>query len=127
MGAHRRQARVEAMSLAVEMITFDCSDPGALAKWWAQVFDGETRELIEGEFVVVVRPDGPRLGFQRVPDPTPGKNRVHVDFGAADLDAEVARLVGAGATKTGEHQMGEHFRWVVLADPDGNAFCVGGR
>jgi len=114
------------MALNVEMVTFDCSDPGALATWWAAQFDGKTQELIEGEFVVVIRPEGPRLGFQKVPDPTPGKNRVHLDFSADDVDAEVARLVAAGATETGQHKFGDNFRWVVLADPAGNAFCVAG-
>ena len=79
-----------------------------------------------GEFVVVIRSEGPRLGFQKVPDPTPGKNRVHLDFSAGDVDAEVQRLVAAGATETGRHSFGENFRWVVLADPEGNAFCVAG-
>ena len=114
------------MALNVEMVTFDCSDPAALAAWWAEQFDGKTQELIPGEFVVVIRSEGPRLGFQKVPDPTPGKNRVHLDFSAADVDGEVARLVAAGATETGRHSFGENFRWVVLADPEGNAFCVAG-
>ena len=115
------------MELNVEMVTFDCADPGGLASWWAAQFDGETLELIPGEFVVVTRRHGPRLGFQWVPDPTPGKNRVHLDFSAADVDAEVSRLIAAGATETGRHQFSENFRWVVLADPDGNAFCVAGQ
>jgi predicted enzyme related to lactoylglutathione lyase len=59
-----------------------------------------------------------------VPDPTPGKNRVHLDFASADVEAEVARLVALGATETGRHSFGEEFRWVVLADPAGNAFCI---
>ena len=115
------------MALKVEMVTFDCADPGALASWWAAHFDGETTELIPGEFVAVIRHDGPRLGFQRVAEPTPGKNRVHLDFSAEDVDAEVSRLVAAGATEAGRHRLGENFRWVVLTDPDGNAFCVAGR
>ena len=78
------------MALKVEMVTFDCTDPFELAAWWAEQFDGETRELMPGEFVAVVRAEGPTLGFQRVPDPTPGKTRVHLDFTAADVDAEVA-------------------------------------
>ena len=114
------------MTLNVEMVTFDCSDPLPLAQWWAQHFDGETQELIHGEFIAVVRQDGPRLGFQKVDDPTPGKNRVHLDFGAADVDAEVDRLTAAGATEVGRHGIGDSFRWVVLADPAGNAFCVAG-
>ena len=83
--------------------------------------------MIPGEFIAVIRSDGPRLGFQKVDDPTPGKNRVHLDFGAADVDAEVSRLKAAGATEVGRHSIGENFRWVVLADPAGNAFCVAGR
>lgn len=115
------------MALNVEMVTFDCTDPSELASWWAAQFGGKTQELMPGEFVVVARADGPRLGFQRVPDPTPGKNRVHLDFSAADVDAEVARLAAAGATETGRHSIGENFRWVVMEDPAGNAFCVGGN
>jgi predicted enzyme related to lactoylglutathione lyase len=114
------------MALNVEMVTFDCSDPAPLAQWWAEQFDGTTQELIPGEFIAVIRPDGPRLGFQKVDDPTPGKNRVHLDFGAADVDAEVDRLTDAGATEIGRHSIGDSFRWVVLADPAGNAFCVAG-
>jgi len=114
------------MALNVEMVTFDCADPVALAAWWAEQFAGTAQELMPGEFVVVARSEGPRLGFQKVPDPTPGKNRVHLDFSAADVDAEVQRLVAAGATETGRHSFGENFRWVVLADPQGNAFCVAG-
>ena len=112
------------MTLNVEMVTFDCDDPTTLAQWWAQQFGGKTYALLAGEFVVVSRAEGPRLGFQKVPDPTPGKNRLHLDFSAADVDAEVARLVDAGATEIGRHSIGEKFRWVVLANPAGNVFCV---
>ncbi|MGV0676920.1 VOC family protein [Mycolicibacterium fortuitum] len=112
------------MTLSVEMITFDCTDPDALAHWWAQALGGEVNVFAPGEFVVLIRPDGPRLGFQKVPDPTPGKNRVHLDFTAADAEAEVTRLVGLGATETGRHSFGPEFNWVVLADPEGNAFCI---
>lgn len=114
------------MTLNVEMVTFDCGDPAKLAAWWAEQFDGQVQELIPGDFIAVIRPDGPRLGFQKVPDPTPGKNRVHLDFGAADVDAEVSRLTAAGANEVGWHSIGDHFRWAVLTDPEGNAFCVAG-
>ena len=112
------------MALNVEMVTFDCSDPAKLAEWWAQQFGGTTHDLLAGEFTVVTLSEGLRLGFQKVPDPTPGKNRVHLDFGAADVDAEVSRLTAAGATEVGRHTFGEDYRWVVLADPEGNVFCV---
>ncbi|MEV0672337.1 VOC family protein [Mycobacterium sp. NPDC050441] len=114
------------MTLSVEMITFDCTDPDTLARWWAQAVDGTVNAVVPGEFVLVELPNGPNLGFQHVDDPTPGKNRVHVDFHAADMEAEVTRLVGLGATETGRHSFGEEFRWVVLNDPAGNAFCIAG-
>jgi predicted enzyme related to lactoylglutathione lyase len=114
------------MALNIEMVTFDSSDPATLAGWWAEQFDGQAQEMLPGEFFAVSRPEGPRLGFQKVNDPTPGKNRVHLDFGAADVDAEVSRLVAAGAHEVGRHSVGDNFRWVVLTDPDGNAFCIAG-
>lgn len=112
------------MALKLEMVTFDCTDPAKLAGWWAEQFGGTTHELMPGEFFAVAGPDGPRLGFQKVPDPTPGKNRVHLDFTTPDVDAEVSRLTAAGATEVERHNIGDSFRWVVLADPEGNAFCV---
>jgi predicted enzyme related to lactoylglutathione lyase len=115
------------MTLNVEMITFDCSDPANLAGWWAEQFGGTTQEMIPGEFIAVMRTDGPRLGFQKVPDPTPGKNRIHLDFGAGDVDAEVSRLAAAGASEVDRRQFSEKFRWVVMADPEGNLFCVAGQ
>ena len=112
------------MTLAAQMITFDCDDPERLADWWAKAVDGTVNPVAPGFFVTVNRSEGPRLAFQKVDDPTPGKNRVHIDFAAANLEAEVDRLVKLGAAETGRHEFGPEFRWVVLADPDGNAFCV---
>ena len=115
------------MTLNVEMVTFDCSDPAGLAGWWAEQFGGTTQELLADEFTAVTLPEGPKLGFQKVPDPTPGKNRVHLDFSATGVDGEAARLTAAGAGEVGRHSFGDNFRWVVLADPEGNVFCVVGQ
>lgn len=112
------------MAIGVEMITVDSLDPDRLAAWWATATGGELTALMPGEFVYVTLAGGLRLGFQRVEDPTVGKNRVHVDFHTQDLEAEVIRLVSLGATETGRHDFGPEFQWVVFADPDGNAFCV---
>ena len=112
------------MSLDIAMVTFDCSDPDALASWWNDVVGGDVNAVAPGEFVMVVRQNGPTLGFQKVPDPTLGKNKVHLDFHAEDREAEVARLVGLGAKETGRNNFGPEFEWVVMADPEGNAFCV---
>jgi predicted enzyme related to lactoylglutathione lyase len=112
------------MTLKVESITFDCDDPDRLADWWAKAVDGTINAVAPGFFVLVSRPGSPNLAFQKVDDPTPGKNRVHIDFSAADMEAEVKRLVDLGASETGRHSFGDDFHWVVLADPAGNAFCV---
>jgi predicted enzyme related to lactoylglutathione lyase len=114
---------VGAMTLEVENITFDCADPDGLADWWAQAVNGTINAVAPGFFVTVARSGSPGLAFQKVDDPTPGKNKVHVDFSSADMEAEVKRLVDLGATETGRNNFGD-FQWVVLADPDGNAFCV---
>lgn len=113
------------MSLDLEMVTVDCADPDRLARWWATAVGGDVVVLAPGEFYLLARPGSPALGFQRVDVPTPGKNRVHLDLSAADVDAEVERLVGLGASETARHSVEGGFRWVVLADPEGNAFCVG--
>jgi Glyoxalase-like domain len=111
------------MALKTENITFDTTDPERLAGWWARALDGEVNPIAPPFFVVVSRPEGPGLAFQQVEEPTPGKNKVHLDFSTDDVEAEVARLVELGATETGRNSFGD-FGWVVLADPDGNAFCV---
>jgi predicted enzyme related to lactoylglutathione lyase len=115
------------MALDVVNITFDSTDPDKLAEWWARAVDGTVNALAPGFFVTVSRPGGgPGLAFQKVGDPTPGKNRVHIDFTSADMEAEVKRLVDLGATEAGRGEAGPDFQWVVMADPDGNAFCVAG-
>ena len=63
------------------------------------------------------------LAFQKVDDPTPGKNKVHLDLTSVDVDAEVDRLVAAGATLV-ERRGEEGFRWVTMSDPHGNLFDV---
>ncbi|MEU5840834.1 VOC family protein [Rhodococcus sp. NPDC047139] len=112
------------MTATIGMITFDTSDPGPLASWWAERTGGRIEQENEGWFFIVSLPQGIRLGFQKVPDPTPGKNRVHIDLVTADVDAEVERFTRAGAKEVHREDMGEDFRWVTLADPDGNLFCV---
>lgn len=113
------------MTLTPAMITVDTTDALTLGRWWAERTGGKVIEENDGWFVVVALPEGPRLGFQKVEEPTPGKNRVHVDFVAGDLDAAVAELRAAGAGHVGDREM-PGFRWVTLSDPDGNEFCVSG-
>ena len=110
------------MTLTLGMVNFDATDPLPLAHWWADQLGGEVADPYGGTFVLVS--GGPvMLAFQQVGDPTPGKNKVHLDLTAEDLDAEVDRLVAAGAGLVGRRG-DESFRWVTLTDPDGNEFCV---
>lgn len=115
------------MSLDIAMITFDCTDPDGLADWWSKAVGGDLNAVAPGNFVMVALQNGPALGFQKVPEPTPGKNKVHFDLRSADMEGEVSRLVGLGATEIGRNNFGDDFRWVVLVDPEGNAFCVAGE
>lgn len=112
------------MTLTVGMITVDSLDALALGRWWAEQVGGEVVQENEGWFVVVAVPGAPyQLAFQKVERPTPGKNKVHLDLVAEDLDAEVARLESAGAEHVATQTMAD-FRWVTLADPEGNYFDV---
>jgi catechol 2,3-dioxygenase-like lactoylglutathione lyase family enzyme len=112
------------MTSRIAMVTFDSLDPLPLARWWCDVLGGEVLDDFGGFFVMVV--GGPvRLAFQKVDDPTPGKNLGHLGLETDDLDAEVERLVAAGAGLLGRRG-GDGFTWVTLTDPDGNEFCVAG-
>ena len=115
------------MALTLGMITMDTTDAEALGGWWAEQTGAQVGETNGGWFVLVSGGSLPTLlAFQKVDDPTPGKNRVHLDLTTDDLDAEVERLLGGGASLVGRRG-DESFRWVTLADPDGNHFCVAGR
>ncbi|UZN01777.1 VOC family protein [Cellulomonas sp. S1-8] len=113
------------MGLTVNMVTFDTHDARALAAWWAGHSGGQV-EAYDDDFVMVLPTEQgrPALGFQRVDDPTPGKNRVHVDLGVDDPAAWVERFLASGATRVAEHGLADGFAWTVLADPHGNQFCV---
>ena len=114
------------MALELGMITFDSTDPGPLATWWAEQTAGTVEQENDGWFYVVTLPNSPyKLAFQKVDDPTPGKNRIHLDLTSENLDGEVGRLTVGGATEVAQREM-DGFRWVTLADPDGNQFCVSG-
>lgn len=146
-------------------VTFDAADPIALSRFWAEAlhYDIEPpphREVADGEdpfqawteFLeqagvpheqrdaasALVDPDGrgPRVFFQKVPEPKSAKNRVHLDLRAAPgldgearmaaLEAECERLVELGATRLERHEPAEPMSagFIVMADPEGNEFCL---
>ncbi|MBB3043125.1 VOC family protein [Nocardioides soli] len=110
----------------LENVVFDATDPQALGRFWEAALGTErlTDELAGFETRLAVA-EGPVLDlcFQRVPEPPAGPQRLHLDLrGAEEQEAVVERLLasGAGRADIGQGQV----PWVVLADPDGNAFCV---
>jgi hypothetical protein len=117
------------MACRFSELVIDCHDPEALAAFWAAVLD--YRVLFREDCEVEIGPEAgfggaaPTLVFGRVPDPTPGKLRLHIDVNATDRDqdAELERLLSLGATPADVGQTGEE-SWHVLADPEGNEFCL---
>lgn len=115
------------MNLRWDAVTVDALDPDRLAAFWAELLGVEVRGRWEQYVGLVPQGDGlPRLVFQGVTSKGPGKAALHLDLHVADLpalDAAVARAVELGATLSAEvEQGGQH--WRVLADPEGNAFCL---
>ena len=107
-------------------IVLDCADPDALAQFWSAAI-GYTTLGGAGNYVVLVDGAGrrPKLLLQRVEEPKTGKNRMHFDIETPTVDAEVDRLEALGARRIDADAIEEHgHRWVVMADPEGNEFCV---
>ncbi len=127
------------MSLRWYTIVIDAHDVAAQARWWARVLDWVIGYEADDEVVIVPRhaadesrtyrweeaPQG--WVFVPVPEGKTVKNRIHLDLAPHSSDdqaAEVQRLIDAGATRVDVGQDPEQVSWVVLADPEGNEFCV---
>jgi predicted enzyme related to lactoylglutathione lyase len=106
-----------------EQIVVDAEDPARLARWWAEALGYVVVHEEPDEVEIRRAPEVlPGLLFTPVPEPKTGKNRLHIDLRPDDQEAEVERLVDMGARHVdiGQHDVG----WVILADPEGNEFCV---
>lgn len=110
----------------VNTITFDTTDPDRLAAFWTELLGVEIRHRVDDQFIWLTsqRPGGVGLAFQRVPDPTPGKNRLHLDTACDDLIGLQDRIESLGGSYRETHEV-PGFVWAVMADPDGNVFCAG--
>lgn len=115
------------LALTIGQLTIDCKDPDKVAKFWQDAL-GYTQagRWVDGDMIEVeiapVEGRGNNLLFLTDPEPKKVKNRLHLDLRPDDQGAEVARLESLGATRVdiGQKDVG----WVVLADPEGNEFCV---
>jgi len=134
------------MHSTIHNITFDCADAKAQAMFWAAMTGGTAheRDATPGHVEYAVEsptPGVPRLYFTTVPEPKQGKNRLHLDIVPLDAGlseeeqfeeeqsddwqrAELARLVSLGATVLPDQPPG--VGWIVMADPEGNEFCLEG-
>jgi hypothetical protein len=119
------------MSSTVLNVTFDCADPGAIARFWAAVTGWALHEegTWDGHEEYSVGPPaegGIRLYFVGVPEPKVVKNRLHLDVvpRGQSQQEEIARLVRLGASVV--HDQPADVGWVILVDPGGNEFCVEG-
>ncbi len=120
---------VHCMGAVLSEVVVDCTDTRRVASFWGAVLGWEVQQ--KGEVFWISESGTPVPGrlivFVPVPEPKKAKNRVHLDVSpvGCDRDEEVARLETLGATRIdiGQGEQG----WVVLADPEGNEFCVLGR
>jgi hypothetical protein len=117
------------MSIRIQNVSFDCLDPARLAVFWAEALNWRITSVETEEVVLEPLAGSPAEGivpdiiFLLVPEVRVTKNRLHLDLRPSDQIAEVQRLIDLGATHVNVGQSSD-VTWVVLADPEGNEFCV---
>ena len=114
------------MPLRMHHVVVDTHDLPGLARFWAAVLRWDVLSEREREVVIGPHVDAPvGMCFMPVDDPKHTKNRLHLDLTseAADRDAEIERILALGARRVDIGQRGDE-SWTVLADPEGNEFCV---
>ena len=120
------------MGLLINHVTFDCRDPYTLGSFWAEALgsslqdDDEPGDPEAMVYAQSIAGGGVGVLFERVPDDKVVKNRVHLDVWPTDRtrDEEVEHLVRIGATVVADRRRPDGTGWVVMADPEGNEFCV---
>jgi len=118
------------MSSRIYNIAFDCADPFELAGYWSQAlgYPRHPDDQPGDPEVILLPPDGvgPTMYFQQVPEAKSIKNRLHLCLAPTDRsrDEEVDRLLALGATIAEDRRRPDGTGWAVLADPEGNEFCV---
>jgi len=118
-------ASLRPMALVISQLAVDAIDPAAQARWWQDVLGGTVDDDDPDEVAVTFDSELPELLFLRVPETKTVKNRLHLDVrppDGSDQATELDRLLALGARRVDIGQ-GE-VSWVVLADPEGNEFCL---
>ena len=109
----------------VTTIMHDTSDLDQAVTFWTELL-GLSIVHREGTYAYLspLSEGGPYLAFQQVPEPRAAKNRLHLDIGVPDRMAFEDQVASLGGEVLGEHQEGSFPAWTVMADPEGNEFCV---
>jgi hypothetical protein len=120
------------VSVLIKSITFDCADPWGLAQFWSQLTgfseDPGNRDAPAAPEALLLSPDGSlTLLFIAVPEPRHVRNRVHLDLVplTSRHDEEADQLLRGGAQMVDDQRRPDGGGWVVIADPEGNEFCIG--
>jgi predicted enzyme related to lactoylglutathione lyase len=116
-------------SPTVGWIQIDCSDPIAQAEFWGRLLGLARDEQILGEpphYVGLMGPAGhPQISFQRVPEGKVVKNRIHLDITTDDLDRSASEVVSLGGRALEDEEREQYgYRYRIMADPEGNEFCL---
>ncbi|MEV7025072.1 VOC family protein [Kitasatospora sp. NPDC093558] len=115
------------MVSVVQNVAIDCADPYGLAQFWSKVTGRplHPEDKPGNPEVEVLLADGPVLYFNQVPEPKTVKNRIHLCLRPETTrEQEVERLLGLGASLVADRRNPDGSGWAVLADPEGNEFCV---
>ena len=120
--------------MALLAVTVDCADPARLAAFWRDLLGYRSVGAV-AQYASIGPDDGgvagPKIIFQAVDEPKAGKNRLHLDLDldpGVDLEPEVERALTLGARVVVDDPVEEFgLRWQVLADPEGNEFCIVAR
>lgn len=136
-GQDRQERRIPRRNLGLGMVsrvshtTFDCRNAFESSEWWKQVLGyvdvaDDPNEAGHEECMILDPNGGHRLLFIEVNDLRSGDGRIHLDLAASDRgrDDEIDRVIALGATEVADRRNPDGTGWMVLADPDGNRFCI---
>jgi len=108
----------------VGTVMVDCNDLDVMIEFWGKALGLEAKAR-HPSYVWMSRLNdgGPALAFQLVPEPKTIKNRLHLDLTADNREEFVAHVESLGGSRVADHEV-QGFHWTIMADPEGNEFCV---
>ncbi|CAN5256105.1 VOC family protein [soil metagenome] len=117
----------ESPTVRVHGVMVNTTDVPRLVKFWTELLGVEVRrELPDFTFLHPQREGGVSINFQKVPNPTDGRRRLHFDTAVHDLEAATKHIIDLGGAHLEDHEV-PGFAWRVMSDPDGNEFCIAPR